>query len=195
MAGTNTALNCQGCGNGDFITINYSGDASPTGTPGINGQPYYPLANFSQPTGANVAGFGNTLRNYFRRPSVWNVDMSVFKSFQIGRWRPEFRLEAANVFNHTVWGRPVVGFTANNFMQFTPQSTVVDNTNQQNTPGSRAGTDRAAHAVLVGPLRPVAAVRLPRAPASLPPTPPPATSRDRPRARWRRPGTGMTAGP
>ncbi len=100
-------------------------------------EPYYPLANFSQPTGADVAGFGNTLRNYFRRPSVWNVDMSVFKSFQIGRWRPEFRLEAANVFNHTVWGRPVVGFTANNFMQFTPQSTVVDNTNQQNTPGAR----------------------------------------------------------
>ena len=77
VAGTNTALNCQGCGNGDFITINYSGDASPTGTPGINGQPCYPLANFSQPTGADVAGFGNTLRNYFRRPSVWNVDMSA----------------------------------------------------------------------------------------------------------------------
>jgi hypothetical protein len=137
VAGTNTALNCQGCGNGDFVTINYNGDASPSGTPGVNGQPWYPLASFSQPTGADVAGFGNTLRNYFRRPGVWNVDMSLFKSFQIGRWRPEFRLEAANVFNHTVYGRPVVTFTANNFMQFIPQSTVVDNTNQQNTPGPR----------------------------------------------------------
>ena len=63
--------------------------------------------------------------------------MSLFKTFQIGRWKPEFRLEAANVFNHTVYGRPIVAFTANNFMQFVPQSTVVDNTNQQNTPGPR----------------------------------------------------------
>ncbi len=64
--------------------------------------------------------------------------MSVFKGFQIGRWRPEFRLEMANVFNHTTWGRPVVTVTANNFMQFVPQSTVVtDGNNQQNTPGPR----------------------------------------------------------
>ena len=105
---------------------------------GATGEPYYPLANFSQPTGADVAGFGNTGRNFFRRPGVWNVDMSLFKGFQIGRWRPEFRLEMANVFNHTTWGRPVVAFTANNFMQFVPQSTVVtDNNNQQNTPGPR----------------------------------------------------------
>ena len=138
VAGTNTALNCQGCGNGDFITINYTGDPEPTGSVGANGQPYYPLANFSQPTGADVAGFGSTGRNFFRRPGVWNVDLSVFKGFQIGRWRPEFRLEMANVFNHTTWGRPVVAFTANNFMQFMPQSTVVtDGNNQMNTPGPR----------------------------------------------------------
>ena len=64
--------------------------------------------------------------------------MSLFKGFQVGRWRPEFRLEMANVFNHTTWGRPVVTVTANNFMQFVPQSTVVtDTNNQQNTPGPR----------------------------------------------------------
>ena len=138
VAGTNTALNCQGCGNGDFITINYAGDPEPTGSVGATGEPYYPLANFSQPTGADIAGFGSTGRNFFRRPGVWNVDLSVFKGFQIGRWRPEFRLEMANVFNHTTWGRPVVAFTANNFMQFVPQSTVVtDGNNQMNTPGPR----------------------------------------------------------
>ena len=137
VAGTNTALNCQGCGNGDFITINYSGDAEPTGRVGATGEPSYPLANFSQPTGADIAGFGNTGRNFFRRPGIWNVDLSVFKGFQVGRWRPEFRLEMANVFNHTTWGRPVVTATANNFMQFVPQSTVIDTTNLQNTPGPR----------------------------------------------------------
>ena len=148
VAGTNTALNCQGCGNGDFITINYSGDASPTGTPGINGQPYYPLANFSQPTGADVAGFGNTLRNYFRRPSVWNVDMSVFKSFQIGRWRPEFRLEAANVFNHTVWGRPIVALHGEQLHAVHP----AEHGRRQHQPAEHARVaphpDRAPHAVL-----------------------------------------------
>jgi hypothetical protein len=135
VEGTNTALNCPGCGT---ITINYNGDASPTGSAGANGQAWYPIANFSQPTGADVGGFGNTGRNFFRRPGVWNVDLSVFKTFQIGRWRPEFRLEMANAFNHTTWGRPIVTYTANNFMQFTPQSTVVtDGNNQMNTPGPR----------------------------------------------------------
>ena len=33
--------------------------------------------------------------------------MSLFKSFQIGRVRPEIRIEAANVFNHPNWGTPV----------------------------------------------------------------------------------------
>ena len=135
VEGTNTALNCPSCGT---ITIDYNGDASPSGTPGANGQAWYPIANFSQPTGANVAGFGNTGRNFFRRPGVWNADLSLFKTFEIGRWRPEFRLEMANAFNHTTWGRPVVSYTANNFMQFTPQSTVVtDGNNQMNTPGPR----------------------------------------------------------
>ena len=137
VGGTNTALDCQGCGNGTFVTINVNGDPKPTGTVGSSTEPYYPLDIFSQPTGTGVDGFGTSGRNRFRRPSVWNVDMSLFKSFQIGRWRPEFRLEAANVFNHTAWGLPVTTFTANNFMRFTPQSTVVDTTNLQNTPGPR----------------------------------------------------------
>ncbi len=132
---TNTALDCPSCGS---ITINYSGDDQPTGRVGTSGEPHYPLANFSQPTGVGVEGFGNTGRNFFRKPGIWNVDLSLFKSFQIGRWRPEFRIEAANVLNHTNWGRPVISPTANNFMQFTPQSTVeTDGNNQLNTPGPR----------------------------------------------------------
>ena len=138
VAGTNTALDCQGCGNGDFITIDVSRDPKPTGSVGSATDPYYPLEIFSQPVGANVAGFGNSGRNAFRRPSIWNVDLSLFKSIQIGRWRPEFRIEAANVFNHTNWGRPVVTYTANNFMRFIPQSTVhTDANNALNTPGPR----------------------------------------------------------
>ncbi|HEY7499541.1 MAG TPA: TonB-dependent receptor [Vicinamibacterales bacterium] len=130
IGGTNTALNCQGCGS---IFINVSGDPKPSGDAGSSTEPYYPVSIFSQPSGLGAEGFGTSGRNRFRRPSVWNVDLSLFKSFQIGRLRPEFRIEAANVFNHTNWGAPVTGFTANNFMLFTPGSAE----SGTNTPGAR----------------------------------------------------------
>ncbi len=102
IAGTNTALNCQGCGS---ILINYAGDkAEPVGSVGSGTETYYDKSLFSQPTGTDYAGFGNTGRTFFRRPNVWNVDLSLFKAFQIGRVRPEIRIEAANVFNHPNWG-------------------------------------------------------------------------------------------
>jgi hypothetical protein len=140
IRGTNSALDCQGCGDANAITINVSQDPKPTGRVGSSTEPYYPLEIFSQPTGANVAGFGNSGRNRFRRPPVWNMDMSLFKSFQLGRLQPQIRLEAANVFNHTTWnapGMPVISITqliggsltnttANNFMRFTPSNAFVN---------------------------------------------------------------------
>ena len=135
VTATNTALNCPACGS---ITVNYTGDASPTGEAGINGQPFYTLANFSQPTTADVAGFGSD-RPQLLPPAGRLERRHVGVQGRPGRpWRPEFRLEMANVFNHTTWGRPVVTVTANNFMQFVPQSTVItDTNNQMNTPGPR----------------------------------------------------------
>jgi hypothetical protein len=130
ISGTNTPLNCQACGN---VRINYSGDLQPVGTVGSATEDYYPRANFSQPTGLGVEGFGNTGRNTFRRPPVWNTDLSLFKQFPIGRFRPELRIEASNVFNHTTWGAPDTGFTSNTFMRFRPS----DANNATNTPGNR----------------------------------------------------------
>ena len=130
IGGTNTALNCQGCGS---IFTNVSGDPKPTGEAGSSTDPYYPLNIFSQPSGVSVEGFGNSGRNRFRRPPVWNLDMSLFKTFQVGRVRPEFRIEAVNVLNHTNWGAPVTNLTANNFMRFTPGNAE----SGTNTPGAR----------------------------------------------------------
>jgi hypothetical protein len=130
IGGTNNALNCPGCGS---VFINVSGDPAANGAVGSSTQAYYPVEAFSQPTGVGVEGFGNSGRNRFRRPSVWNLDLSLFKSFPIGRLRPEFRVEAANVLNHTNWGAPVTSFTANNFMRFTPGSAE----SGTNTPGAR----------------------------------------------------------
>jgi hypothetical protein len=119
IGGTNNALNCPGCGS---VQIDISNDPKPTGTVGSTTEPYYPVEIFSQPVGVNKAGFGNSARNQFRRPPLWNMDLSLFKTFQFGRFRPEIRIESQNVFNHTTWGAPVTGFTANNFMRFTPGS-------------------------------------------------------------------------
>jgi hypothetical protein len=143
IGGSNTALNCPGCGS---IYINYNGDRDPSavGDPGDPSTPYWDKSLFSQPTGANYAGFGNTDRSFFRRPSVWNVDLSFFKSFQLGKVRPELRVDIANVFNHPNWGAPVTSFTANNFLQFTPSNSGDNysgspgtNTGATNTPGPR----------------------------------------------------------
>jgi hypothetical protein len=119
IGGTNTPLNCQGCGS---VYINVSGDPEPVGKVGSGTtETYYDKSLFSQPTGLDKNGFGTSKRNQFRRPPDWNLDFSLFKSFKVSeRIRPEFRLEAANVFNHTIWGAPITTFTANNFLQFTP---------------------------------------------------------------------------
>jgi len=133
ISGTNNALNCQGCGS---IYINVNGDPSATGSAGSATEFWYDKSLFSQPSGLDAAGFGTAKRNQFRRPSVWNLDLSLFKAFPIGRFRPEVRIEAANILNHTNWGAPVTTFTANNFMQFTPSSSSGFDTTT-NTPGPR----------------------------------------------------------
>jgi hypothetical protein len=74
---------------------------------------YYDPSSFAQPG----AKWGNTGRNQFRGPSVWNLDMSLFRLFPFGRYHAEFRVEATNVLNHTQWGNPVTGFTDPNFMR------------------------------------------------------------------------------
>ncbi len=132
IGGTNNDLNCAGCGG---ALINVNGDPKPVGKVGSSAtETYYDKSLFSQPTGIAKDGFGTSRRNQFRRPRVWNLDLSMFKQFRVKeRFQPEFRVEAVNVFNHTNWGAPVTGFTANNFLQFTPGSAE----NGTNTPGAR----------------------------------------------------------
>jgi hypothetical protein len=74
---------------------------------------WYDPSQFSQPGNA----WGNSGRNAFRGPSNWNLDFSLFRAFPIGRYRVEFRAEAANVFNHAQWANPITGLTDPNFMR------------------------------------------------------------------------------
>jgi carboxypeptidase family protein len=118
ITGTNNGLNCAACGS---VLINTSGAVEAIGQVGSSTETYYDKNLFSQPTGQGVEGFGNTGRSEFRRPRAWNVDASLFKAFKVSeRIKPEFRVEVANLFNHTNWGSPVTGFTDINFLKFTP---------------------------------------------------------------------------
>jgi hypothetical protein len=119
VGGSNPALNCPDCGS---VLINVQGDPSPTGTAGSSTEPWYDPSLFSQPTGADVAGFGNSRRNQFRSPSVWNMDLGIFRAFPVGRFRPELRVQVTNLFNHTNWARPVTSFTDPRFMTFIPSA-------------------------------------------------------------------------
>ncbi|HEU4935993.1 MAG TPA: hypothetical protein VFT39_06035, partial [Vicinamibacterales bacterium] len=122
IGGTNNAMACEGCGS---ILINYNGsDAKATGSPdpGTWTSTLYDKSLFSQPSGLDLAGFGSTKRNFFRRPAQTNVDLSFFKGFPIGRYRPEFRVEIANLFNTRNWGAPNTDFTAPLFLTWSPSS-------------------------------------------------------------------------
>ena len=74
-------------------------------------EPWYDKSLFSQPTGANVDGFGNSRATSSARPSSGTSTSALFRSFPMGRVRPEIRIEATNVFNHTNWARPNLTFT------------------------------------------------------------------------------------
>jgi hypothetical protein len=139
IGGSNPALNCPGCGS---VLINVQGDPSPTGTAGSSTEPWYDKSLFSQPTGVNLAGFGNSERYQFRRPSVWNVNLGVFRAFPVGRLRPEIRVEATNLFNHTNWGAPVTSFTDPRFMTFIPSAA--------HQAGAIAGTGTAERQIQIG---------------------------------------------
>lgn len=130
ITGSNPQLDCQGCGS---IFIDVSRDPESVGGAGSDTERYYDPAIFSQPTGATVAGFGNSGRNRFRRPPVWNLDFSAFKAFPIGRFRPELRIETLNLFNRTNWGAPVTDIQNARFMTFLPSAAH----NATNTPGTR----------------------------------------------------------
>ena len=57
--------------------------------------------------GIPIGSFGNLGRNVFRGKSVFNTDLSLFKSFPIREgWELQFRMETFNVFNIQNWDTP-----------------------------------------------------------------------------------------
>lgn len=108
IGGDNTALNQRG----GQQTIEQIAEIRRVGDPGPN-DVYYDPASFAQPGNK----WGNTGRNFLHGPSIWNLDMGVFRRFPVGRYNLEFRVQSSNVLNHSRWGNPVTGFTDLNFMK------------------------------------------------------------------------------
>jgi hypothetical protein len=112
VGGNNPQLLAPGAG---AITANLVRDIDRVGSsPGAD-RTYMDVSAFANPSGLQ---WGETGRNTFRRPPVWNLDFSVFRNIPIGRYRVEFRAQASNVFNHTRWMNPNTGINSPTFMQF-----------------------------------------------------------------------------
>jgi hypothetical protein len=111
IGGNNAQLLAPGAGS---ITANQSGDLNYINDPSRDVK-WIDTTVLSNPTGLQ---YGNSGRNAFRGPAVWNLDFSVFRNIPIGRYRVEFRAQASNVLNHTRYLLPDTGINSPTFMQW-----------------------------------------------------------------------------
>ncbi|AMY08214.1 hypothetical protein LuPra_01407 [Luteitalea pratensis] len=111
IGGNNTQLLASGAGS---ITANQNGDFNVINDPSRDVK-WVDVSVFSNPSGSQ---WGNSGRNAFRGPSVWNLDLSLFRNIPFGRYRMEFRAQASNVLNHTRYNNPDTGINNATFMQF-----------------------------------------------------------------------------
>lgn len=85
---------------------------------GPNKSWFNPLA-FGQPTGVR---FGTTGRNTMRGPGMWNLDLSLFRTFALTeKWRVEFKAEGFNITNTPKFANPAAN-VAN--MRLNPDGTI-----------------------------------------------------------------------
>ncbi|MPY87991.1 MAG: hypothetical protein GEU99_08725 [Luteitalea sp.] len=67
--------------------------------------------------------FGTTGRNSVRTPGFWNLNVSIFRSFDVGQTtRLQFRAEVFHVTNHPQWAIPNLNASSPNFMEITEAS-------------------------------------------------------------------------
>ena len=116
ITGSGATLNTPG--NTAFANLN--GEHKVLGGLG-GGQLYFDPSVYSQPAAGQQ---GNLRRNNGPEgPGFWQLDLSIFKRFQIaGRRYAEFRIDAFNAPNAIRWGNPATGFstaTGNTFGQVT----------------------------------------------------------------------------
>ena len=102
---------------------------------GINvGNPWFSTASFTQPTGVT---FGNSGRNVFDGPGMFQLNLSLFKNFELTeRVKAELRLETFNTTNTPAFANP--NSTVGNALYGMVTSTVGSGTGVNGTGGGRA---------------------------------------------------------
>jgi len=104
ISGSGTELNAPG--NSQTADLVKSGTVAIPGEIGANKSWFDPLA-FRQPTGVR---FGTTGRNTMFGPGLWNLDMSVFRTFKVmERIKLEFKAECFNITNTPKFSNPGAG--------------------------------------------------------------------------------------
>jgi hypothetical protein len=74
---------------------------------------WFNTAAFRQPA---PGSFGSVGRNTLRGPGINNLDLALFKNFDVARGsRVQFRFESFNTFNHAQFNAPVVNVADNRF--------------------------------------------------------------------------------
>ena len=95
-----------------------SGKVKILGEIGPNKMWFDPLA-FAQPTGVR---FGTTGRNTMRGPGLWNLDLSLFRTFTLNeRFKLEFKAEAFNATNTPKFANPGANVAA---MRLNPDGSI-----------------------------------------------------------------------
>ena len=63
-----------------------------------------------------MAEFGNLSKNVISGPGFWNVDASLFRTFDIKeRFHLQIRANATSIMNTPQWGNPSTDITSANF--------------------------------------------------------------------------------
>jgi len=111
-----SALNAPG--NVQTADLVVSGKVRVLGEIGPNKMWFDPLA-FAQPTGVR---FGTTGRNTMRGPGLWNLDLSLFRTFTLNeRFKLEFKAEAFNATNTPKFANPGANVAA---MRLNPDGSI-----------------------------------------------------------------------
>jgi hypothetical protein len=98
----------------NYVNEAYAERADLVGNPNPSGfhksiSNWFNPAAFAQPADGY---FGNSSRDMLRGPGLHNVDLSLFKNFQLEKFNIQFRLESFNAFNHPEFGFPQASVNA-----------------------------------------------------------------------------------
>jgi len=86
-----------------------------------SGHPYYDPAAFAPVT---TATFGSSGRNILRAPPIYNLNLSVYRTFSLSeRFKLQFRAESDNLSNTPHFAAPNANVSSGNFLAITSANT------------------------------------------------------------------------